>query len=161
MLEIERKWIASEKLDSKEVFNDLKEEFVWAEILQIYIQSAPNEVRVRRYNFKDGSVKYEKTSKIGVGLVREEYNQDISFEEFAMFDRTYPLRVSKTRIFENKYGFEIDYYPSGLVTVEKEFESEELAKEYHIPNDLFLGEEITGQKKFSNYQIALDLAKIG
>jgi len=161
MLEIERKWIGKEVLKSDRVFNRLKEEFIWSEILQIYIQPAPNEVRVRRYDFKDGSVKYEKTSKIGIGLVREEYNQDISFEEFAMFDRTYPLRVSKTRIFENESGFEIDYYPSGLVTVEKEFETEELVKEYDVPDDWFLGEEITGQKKFSNYQIALDLAKIG
>ena len=64
--------------------------------------------------------------------------------------------VTKTRYFieENNYTYELDVYNNidNLLTVEVEFESQEDAENFSVPE--WFGEEITNIKEFKNKNLA-------
>jgi adenylate cyclase len=120
------------------------------------IDAAGAEVRVRR---KDDETLM--TVKTGIGLIRGE-------EEFAidsaLFDRLWRLtegrRVVKTRYFvplSDGLTAEVDDYEgdlAGLVTAEVEFPDVPTADAFAAP--AWLGEDVTGDKRYANQQLATD-----
>ncbi len=120
------------------------------------IDPAGSEVRVRR---KDDETLM--TVKIGTGLVRGEEEFEIDADRFErLWAMTDGRQVSKTRYFvplEDGLTAEIDLYDGeleGLVTAEVEFPDEETALAYRAPD--WLGEDVTGDKRYANRTLATD-----
>ena len=120
------------------------------------LDPAGAEVRVRR---KDAKTLL--TVKSGIGLVRGE-------EEFALdperFERLWPLtegrQVVKTRYLVPLDGgltAEVDDYEgalAGLLTAEVEFADEASAHAFQPP--AWMGEDVTGDKRYANRTLAID-----
>lgn len=98
------------------------------------------------------------TVKDGRGLERAETEIRISQVQF---DQLWPLtegqRIQKTRYLLpwNKLTIEVDVYDAPLAPLrvaEVEFESREACEKFVKPG--FLGQEVTGQKEYSNVYLA-------
>jgi len=145
--EIERKFLV-EKLP------DNLEKFPHKEIKQFYTQiSEDHEVRYR----KKGD-KFYYTEKIGTGINRKENESEITEEEYLGAFENSLGSVEKTRyeIPTDPHIAELDVYHgklSGMVTVEVEFDSEESAELFKIPE--WFGREITEDKNYKNKNLAL------
>ena len=63
------------------------------------------------------------------------------------------MTLTKTRYVIEDIGTELDIYPSDLVIVEVEFASLEEAGAFTPPT--WFGEEVTGNKQYSNAQLTL------
>ena len=140
-MEIERKFLV-DRLPGKPPAE------VWL-IRQGYIADDPV-LRVRRrddlcfFTYKDGG-----------GMVHEEYEREITPEQF---DKLWPLvrftPIEKKRsLYPLAEGLtaELDKYSgdlAGLMTVEVEFASEEAANAFHPPD--WFGREITQDRRYSN-----------
>jgi adenylate cyclase len=116
---------------------------------------ADGEVRLRR--------KGEKTlltAKRGAGLSRGEAEVEISAEQFeALWPLTEGRRLRKHRHVLPHDGLEIevDVYQGeleGLIVAEIEFDSEEQARGFEPPD--WLGEDVTGDERFLNENLAVD-----
>jgi adenylate cyclase len=116
---------------------------------------ADGEVRLRR--------KGEKTlltAKRGAGLSRGEAEVEISAEQFeALWPLTEGRRLRKRRHVLPHDGLEIevDVYQGeleGLIVAEIEFDSEEQARGFEPPD--WLGEDVTGDERFLNENLAVD-----
>jgi CYTH domain-containing protein len=111
------------------------------------------EARVRD---ADGS--YTLTVKTGSGLVRGEYEIELSAEQFeALWPATEAQRVEKRRyrLAVGEYTAELDVYAGtldGLMTVEVEFPSVEAAHAFSVP--AWFGSEVTGVAGYSNAELA-------
>jgi adenylate cyclase len=113
-----------------------------------------SEVRLRR-----AGDELTLTAKRGHGEVREEAEISLDGERF---DELWPLtadqRLTKTRHLvplEDGLRAEVDVYArplQGLVTAEVEFESEARARSFQPPD--WLGEELTGDARYSNQSLA-------
>jgi adenylate cyclase len=116
---------------------------------------ADGEVRLRR--------KGEKTlltAKRGAGLSRGEAEVEISAEQFeALWPLTEGRRLRKHRHVLPHDGLEIevDVYQGeleGLIVAEIEFDSEEQARRFEPPD--WLGDDVTGDERFLNENLAVD-----
>jgi adenylate cyclase len=116
---------------------------------------ADGEVRLRR--------KGEKTlltAKRGAGLSRGEAEVEISAEQFeALWPLTEGRRLRKRRHVLPHDGLEIevDVYQGeleGLIVAEIEFDSEEQARGFEPPD--WLGDDVTGDERFLNENLAVD-----
>lgn len=100
------------------------------------------------------------TVKVGEGIVRTEYEVEISRAQFdALWPATEGRRLVKTRYIYplNQYEMEIDVYGgslSPLVVAEVEFPSLDASKEFIPPG--FVSEEVSENPLFSNIRLALE-----
>jgi CYTH domain-containing protein len=114
------------------------------------------EVRVRRAD-RDRFI----TVKGGRGEVRDEIEIAIGEEQFgALWQLTEGRRLTKRRLvipLERGLEVEIDVFKGdlkGLLIAEVEFESEAESEEFEPPD--WLGDEITGDKRYSGQSLARD-----
>jgi adenylate cyclase len=116
---------------------------------------ADGEVRLRR--------KGEKTlltAKRGAGLSRGEAEVEISAEQFeALWPLTEGRRLRKRRhvLAHDGLEIEVDVYQGeleGLIVAEIEFDSEEQARGFEPPD--WLGDDVTGDERFLNENLAVD-----
>ena len=150
-IEVERKYVLRARPEGLEAHPARRLEQGY-----LAIDDAGAEVRVRR---KDDETLM--TVKTGIGLVRGE-------EEFAidaeLFERLWPLtagrQVVKTRYFVPLHDglvAEVDDYEgplAGLLTAEIEFPDEAAAHAFAAP--AWLGEDVTGDKRYANQRLAVD-----
>lgn len=146
-LEIEKKFLVN-------VFPEIENNTNKNEILQGYVIAKDKlELRLRK---KSG--KCYQTIKTGEGLIRGEYEIEITTEQF---DILWPLtenkRIEKTRydIYHNGFLIELDVYKgslAGLITAEVEFDSESQIKNFKTPE--WFGEDITLDKRYKNRSLA-------
>ena len=126
------------------------------QIKQGYILLAKNkQLRIRIVNDKKACICLKYTSK----LVRDEYEYDIPLTDgVEIFDKC-DLTITKTRytMKKPKYTIDIDIYVTGLVVIEVEFKNEKEANEFTPLN--WMGEEITGNKLYSNITLAKNSGK--
>lgn len=156
-LEIERKFLIeqTDELDSRCTER--------IEITQIYLERPDPAIQRRiRSMTANGVTKYYYTEKRFISAaVREENEKEISADEYdkllAEQDRTLTPIVKTRRIlmYENQ-RFEIDSYPfsDALATMELELESE--AQQIHLPGFVKVIKEVTGDKEYSNANLALN-----
>jgi CYTH domain-containing protein/CHAD domain-containing protein len=148
--EIERKFLLAEAPDR---LGDSSS----TELEQGYVALAPGvEVRLR----KAGDRRLM-TVKRGDGEVREEVEIDLGGDQFeALWPLTDSQRLCKTRYLiplGDGLVAELDVYErelDGLVTAEVEFDSPERSRAFQPPR--WLGEEITGDRRYSNRSLALE-----
>jgi CYTH domain-containing protein len=132
------------------------EEYPKEEIIQGYltINHDGSSARIRQKNNK-----YFLTIKKGEGLIREEYETEISKEQFTtLWPATNKQNLEKTRyrIPYNNLAIELDIYKNnlkGLYTAEIEYNSETEANDTNIPN--WFGKEVTEDLSYSNQSLAI------
>lgn len=156
-MEIERKF----RLDSAECLLRLMEEGLRvheAMLCQVYTRM--DKEAHERYRF-DGTC-VVKTCKRGKGLVREEWEEEVSYEAFEE-----ALEVALGRpVIKKRCTFKLQEYAAcvdifekelaGLVVLEVEFESVEAAQQFSLPP--FLQEvavEVTEDERYKNHALAL------
>lgn len=141
--EIERKFIVSELPKNLESYkhDDIEQ---WYFVLE-----ENTEERIRhRWN------KFYHTKKVWHWEIREEYENEISKEEFdSMWPKTQWKRVYKTRyvIPYNSHNIELDIYHGKLewlIVCEIEFNNEKESKNFIFPDRFW--KEITNDDKFKN-----------
>lgn len=124
---------------------------------------ALREGRLRRVRHPDGTVRCAHTIKRGSGLVRTEIEREISEKEFERaWPRTEPRRLRKRRFIVEDGGqwWEIDHFDDlNLVLAEIELADADAAIE--IPGWLapHIVREVTDEKQYRNYELALRLAR--
>ncbi len=142
-LEIERKFLVSKLPDNLDNYHH-------DEIQQWYFILEENvEERVRhRWD------KFYHTKKVWYWKIREEYENEISHEEFdSLWPKTEWKRIYKTRyiIPYNNHNIELDIYHDKLewlVVCEIEFNNEEESKNFIFPNRFW--PEITDNDNYKN-----------
>lgn len=93
------------------------------------------------------------TSKIGSGLVRQEYEEPLSLEHVKIL-LTHCLKILVKERRQVKYKgliWDIDYFPDYDLWV-AEVELTRQNQKITLPE--FIGKEVTGQKKYSNIKLA-------
>jgi adenylate cyclase len=125
------------------------------ELAQGYLVSTDDGLQVR---LRKKSGQYSLTYKKGLGRVREEREVALTAEQFAsLWPATEGKRLIKTR-YDIPFGdrvVEIDIYGGkhdGLVVAEVEFENEESAIHFQPPE--WLGDDVTGDPRYSNQLLA-------
>lgn len=145
-LEVEKKYLVEKMPD----IQYLKREF----ILQGYLIRNEKEIRVRNVDNEH----FFMTEKYGHGLVREEYEKEISGQEFAkMIKEAGDNIVKKVRHYYplgNGKVAELDIYVDfdKLKTVEVEFESLEEAESFSPPE--WFGKDVTDDFEYKNFSLA-------
>ena len=155
--EIERKFLSS--YEQFLAYRDIYGVDSCNSITQTYLSgcTADRECRVRKiYNIGTEKISYTYTEKTGSGLVRYEFEKNISEDEYneILKTSTENFEVVKERTVIN--GIEFDTYPyRNLVTFEIEFTSLEKALSYKVPDtELSKAIEVTGIEMFSNLELA-------
>jgi adenylate cyclase len=116
---------------------------------------ADGEVRLRRKGEQT-----QLTVKRGAGLSRAEAEVEISPEQFeALWPLTEGRRLRKRRhlLPDDGLGIEVDVYEGeleGLIVAEVEFDSEDQARGFEPP--AWLGDEVTGDERFLNENLAVN-----
>ena len=125
------------------------------EISQGYLVSLDDGLQVR---LRKSGERYWLTFKRGTGNVREEREVELTATQFdALWPATEGKRLVKTR-YEIPFGdrvVEIDVYHErheGLVVAEVEFDEEAAAKNFQPPD--WLGDDVTGDPRYSNQLLA-------
>lgn len=146
--EIERKFLVSFEpfsLDNQK----------YDKIVQGYIKSNEKEKRIRAIN----GTKFFLTEKYGLGVKREEFEKEISREEFFKLLQDVDGKLIKKRRYYIDVGAkksaELDVYfghLAGLKTVEVEFSSLEESNAFIVPN--WFGEEVTNDKYYKNKNLS-------
>lgn len=148
-MEIEKKYLVKY---IPEELNKIEGSF----IDQYYIMlEGKAEARIRLKNMK-GNVKYYLTLKCGEGMVRTEVETEITKTQFYDLAKTTTRKVLKTRLV-TKEGYEVDIYHgdlTGLVTVEKEFNTIEEANSFTPPS--WFGLDVTEDKRYKNRALAVN-----
>ncbi len=148
-LEIERKWRVATP-------GDLPTQLpAGTEIKQGYVAIGPDEVRIRQ----KGAAK-KLTFKQGSGLVRREFEVDLSEAQFAtLWPATEGRRVEKVRhaVAYEGHTVEVDVFVGGLdgvIVAEVEFADRAAAEAFRPP--AWFADELTGREEWSNARLALD-----
>lgn len=146
--EIERKFLVSSLPFS------LKDEDC-DKFVQGYLKSNEREKRVRAVNDE----KFYLTEKYGHGVKREEFEKEITREDFQNLLQDVDGELIKKRRYYLDVGAknpaELDVYfghLAGLKTVEVEFSSIDESNAFIVPD--WFGEEVTNDKKFKNKSLA-------
>jgi adenylate cyclase len=150
-VEVERKYLLAARPDGLDAHESGRLEQGY-----LALDPAGAEVRIRR----KGS-KHTLTVKTGAGLARGEEEVALAAEDF---DRLWPLtegrRVVKTRYLVPLDGgltVEVDVYEGaleGLLIAEVEFPDEAAAHAFAAPP--WLGEDVTGDKRYANQSLAVN-----
>jgi len=147
MLEIERKFLVNSEAFKKEAIKETR-------IVQAYLNSHPERsVRIRIKGQK--GVLTIKGKGNASGASRFEWEKEISLKDAeALLPLCEKGSIHKTRyeIIAGKHTFEVDEFyddNAGLIIAEVELVSEN--EVFEKPN--WLGEEVTGQKKYYNSQL--------
>ena len=129
--------------------------FPHAEIWQGYLVTAPDGVQVR---MRKAGEKHSLTYKRDRGDAREEREIELTREQFdVLWPATEGRRLTKTR-YDVRLGervVEIDVYTGkhdGLVVAEVEFDDEESARNFEVPD--WLGEDVSRDPRYSNQLLA-------
>ena len=154
--EIERKFLVKlPDLEMLEKENNCKK----VEIIQTYLQSTEDEVRVRQRGF-NGGYTYTKTVKKNIeGMKRVEYEERISQQEYLnllMEADTTKKQIRKTRycfVFNNQY-FELDVYPFWKNKALLEIELDDENKGVEMPEFIKVIKEVTDEEEYKNSQLA-------
>lgn len=123
-------------------------------IVQGYLDSNENEIRIRAVNTN----KFYLTQKYGSGINRDEYEKELTPDEFYQYaERIKGKLIQKRRYYVDlgQKTAELDLYLddlSGLKTVEVEFSSIEEADAFLLPD--WFGKEITCDTKYKDYALA-------
>lgn len=151
-LEIEKKWL----VNVDDIPYDLSKANI-EKIEQTYICFSP-EIRVRRLN--DGQ-RYTFTVKTGItadGMTRNELEEEITKEEYeSMVIKQEGNTVNKTRyqILDGGYVYAIDIFSGdlkGLAYLEVEFENQEDANKFKIPD--WVKKDVTADLNYKNGHLA-------
>lgn len=151
-MEIERKWL----IDIDDIPYNL-DDYKCLYIEQAYISFVPT-IRIRKISNENKYILTVKSKSLDGGLSRQEYELDISEDEYnSLFKKKDGNVLSKNRyvIPFDKYHLELDIFNgiySGLAYVEIEFNNTEEAKSFIAPN--WFKRELTGDKKFTNASLA-------
>lgn len=151
-MEIERQFLIEKFPDLPEIDS--------AQVWQGYLSTAPV-VRIRKFSYPDGSVRYELTVKGRGTLVRTEVNLPIDaaqYGEMAALLRREPIHKDY-HVFQLPGGLRLECSAvdsgtdHGFMYAEVEFDSVEAAKAFVPP--AFLGREVTEARDFSmsNYWV--------
>ena len=149
LYEFERRFLLKDK-------NILKLGLPMKHISQTYLKIGQSEKRIRCVNGNQ----YFWTEKHGIGQIREEFETEISKQEYDYFLKNFKLgnTIEKDRYSIDLCGAkkcEINIFtkPKEIDLVEVEFESEEDMKNFIPPN--WFGQEVTSDRNFNSYEIAL------
>ena len=149
IMEIERKWL----IDKNNIPYNL-DEYDYYDIEQAYISFEPT-IRIRKITNKNEYILTIKSKSIDNGLSRQEYEINISEEEYNnLLSKKQGIVLEKTRYKVNM--MEIDLFHGkyeGIAYMEIEFESVEEAKKYVAPD--WVKRELTGDHNFTNATLAL------
>ncbi len=148
-MEIERKFLVGELPPA---LNSLE----GAEIRQGYIRVAGNDFELRLRQKDDC---FYQTIKQGSGLVRQEYEIELTGDQFQIL---WPLTANR-RIRKIRYDIpvgdficELDIFGGrlkGLQLVEVEFDTLEQSGTFIAPT--WFGDEVTGDQRYTNQQLAI------
>ncbi|MFG0331686.1 MAG: CYTH domain-containing protein [Phycisphaerales bacterium] len=124
-----------------------------------YFDHASEEMaRVRRVRHQDGRRAYYRTVKRGSGLVREEFESDLTRESFEeIWPQTIGRRIQKTRFLvrENEFIWEIDRFEDReLVLAEVELETPETIAPVPQWVAARLDREVTEEREYTNMSLA-------
>lgn len=149
-IEYERKFLLKEDRPLKLCYSK-------KHIIQNYLNLGEGEKRIRSVDNK----KYYYTEKIGKGDKRKEYEKEITRSEYIKLKEKFS--VGKT-IEKDRYCLKLDgtksceinifSSPKPIKLIEVEFEDEESMKNFVKPD--WFGEEVTQNKDFYNYNIAMN-----
>jgi len=145
--EIERKFLV------KEGFKQFA--FTYTRIVQGYLSSVPERIVRVRINGDRGFITIKGISNFS-GVTRYEWEKEISVSEaHELLELCEPGIIDKTRylVQVGKYTYEVDEFygqNQGLIVAEVELSSEEELFE----KPAWLGEEVTGDKRYYNSQLA-------
>ena len=146
--EIERKFLVRN-------LPDRLTDFPHTELWQGYLAIDPGGVQVR---LRKAGSRHSLTYKRGRGHVREEREIELTPEQFAaLWPATEGKRLTKIR-YDVPLGertVEIDIYSGkheGLVVAEVEFDSEESARDFPVPD--WLGADVSHDPRYSNQLLA-------
>lgn len=146
-MEIERKFLISEDISDKAVYNI-------EEIEQGYIKFNP-EVRIRNVDNREFYLTYKSKGK----LQRQELEERITKEQYQILLKIVKGRlIKKTRFYiklDEELSAEVDVYGEeleGLSTVETEFKSVTGAQSFKVPT--WYGAEVTDDNRFKNQSLA-------
>ena len=123
-------------------------------IVQGYLDSNENEIRIRAVNAN----KFYLTQKYGSGINRDEYEKELTPDEFYQYaERIKGKLIQKRRYYVDlgQKTAELDLYLddlSGLKTIEVEFASIEEADSFLLPD--WFSKEITCDTRYKNYALA-------
>ncbi len=146
-LEIERKWLVP--VEMWKIVKEHTKGMGWIEIEQGYISP---EVRIRKNcngKVTDTQICVKQRETL---LTVKEYTYDIPIEDADMILSKLSV-IKKSRHETDSTGYTLDYFLNsleGLVLVEKEFESEELAASEVLPDWLDGCPEVTGNSVYIN-----------
>jgi len=145
--EIERKFLV------KEGFKQFA--FTYTRIVQGYLSSVPERIVRVRVNGDRGYITIKGISNLS-GVTRYEWEKEISVSEaHELLELCEPGIIDKTRylVQVGKYTYEVDEFygqNQGLIVAEVELSSEE--ELFEKPD--WLGEEVTGDRRYYNSQLA-------
>ena len=151
-LEIEKKWL----VDINKIPYDLSKADI-TKIEQTYICFSP-EIRVRRLNNGQSYTFAVKTGITADGMTRNELEEEITKEEYeSMVKKQEGNTINKTRyqIYDDGYIYAIDIFSgdlAGLVYLEVEFENQEDANKFKIPN--WVKRDVTADLNYKNGYLA-------
>lgn len=157
-MEIERKWL----IDINNIPYNLND-YDHLDIEQAYISFKPT-VRIRKIVNLDQYILTIKSSSKDNGLSRQEYELNISKEEYDnLLTKKEGNILYKTRykVPFNEYTYEIDIFHNqyeGLAYVEVEFNTIEQAKQFKAPS--WALQELTGSRIYTNASLAKGLLKL-
>jgi len=151
--EIERKF------QLKRIPKDIIKDIVPLEIVQTYLQAPEGqERRVRAINNETFVITVKRPISED-GLKREENEREITEEDYKLFLTQQvgnTIKKKRYKVPANDYlTYEIDVYEDaleGLLVVEVEFPSEELANKFEKPD--WFGREVTSNKAYKNASLA-------
>ncbi len=156
-IEIERRYLLL-PLRVELFLRMLKMDFRKINITQNYIKREEQLGRVRQFNDK-----YYITIKKGDGLVREEYEKEITEEIYNNIlnssDETKTIRKIRYLLDIDGFTYEIDEFQDalcGLVLLEVEFESEKDSLDFKMDETIkqVVVKEVTEDRRFDNSSIA-------
>lgn len=156
--EIERKFLVT-NIPNHPSFETLST----TSIYQYYLATSDHEeVRLHMTTIPDCPPMYQLTVKFGTGLIRDEFESEVSesiYRQLLAGRNLTPLTKIRKRLrdIETGYIYDIDIYDESLcillnrdslIVAEVEFPSEEEARAYQTAN--WLDQELTGTKQYSN-----------
>jgi adenylate cyclase len=155
MLEIERKFLVNWIPENAIILQTKL-------IEQNYLVIGDEELRIRKIVNDDGKEKMYIGFKKGTGLVREEFEKEISqdtYKQLSGMITTKPIiKVRKMFKISNELNdilYEYDEYKNeelnGLQIVEIEFKDVPMSEKFIIPN--WIDKEVTSDKKYKNQNI--------
>lgn len=151
-LEIERKFLIKKEFIAK------LSKITPIQIAQGYLTLAKGYHTRIRLSKKGKKKSATITSKLGSGLVRQEFEQSLDTKHCEMLFKHCLKILRKERRKVNYQGFtwEIDYFPDHKIWV-AEIEIPSKNTKFSLPE--FVGKEVTGNNKYSNIRLATKVKK--